>query len=278
MWEKIKEAGLLFWAHARQKGETWFAFGISLVLLFLALRFMAKPRNVQIFSHIVSRAGQSWRATVCRPGSVLGAMMRPGEGFCRNRCAPKEVSARWCDSELYDQAVSEDGMIVYVAQGGCEVAAMNCTDAPGCPARAWACMAECAPDPHREITENGCDCEGNWSSLDGKCVCRHPFVERGGRCISFQNKDCRYDREIWPSFVACYAPGSRVEIYWDGALVHECQGACFTSLCTTKESRAFGNYLYSRGAYQDKISIEGRRIESAFSGIGGFYEVCRIEL
>jgi|GEM_PF-3727284 len=273
----IKKFMLLILRHFRRKGETWFIFGISFVLVVMALRFMVKPRNAQIFSHIMARTGQMWRATVCRPGSVLGALVRPGEGFCRNRCASKESSARWCDPDRYDQAVSEDGMIVYVAPGGCEVAAMNCRDSQSCLDESWACMAECAPDPHREITDEGCGCEGNWSPLDGRCVCRHPFVEQDGHCSALHDKDCRYDRDLWPSFVACYAPGSRVEIYWDGDLVHECQGACFTSFCTTKELRAFGQYVYSRGAYREKISVDGRRLESAFSGIGGFYEVCRAQ-
>ena len=193
-------------------------------------------------------------------------------------CGKKDDIAVWCDAFSYDQNVPREGMVVYVADGGCEVAAMNCTSPDQCPQDAWTCMAQCPADPHMMITGSGCECEGNWRFRDGRCVCDIPFFVKNGKCVSLVNKECKYDRDVFASFVSCYAPLNHVEIYWQGQQVHECRGACFTAFCITKESKKAGDYLYFRGGFRDKIPVDQRTTASAYSGIGGFYEVCRARM
>lgn len=199
------------------------------------------------------------------------------KGFCKNNCAPKGQGAFWCDSETFNDNVSKDHMITYVGEGGCSVASLQC-DSQNCPADGWTCMAECEPDPHRIVTEDGCKCSGNWSVYEKKCICRAPFIERGDACIAPSTRQCYYSGSYPETFFACVAPTQEVQVFWKGKRIFNCKGSCYFSLCVASNYKALGNYWYSRGSFQEVIEAKRGRLRSSFDAMGGYYSVCRMPM
>jgi len=247
---------------------------ISIGFLILCFYF-AVPVMINVSNSIKKQSLRMWKGIVCKPNAYLfGA----SEDFCRNKCAEKDVAAAWCGKDTYDTGVSDDGRIVYVAEGGCVVAAMSCGSSVECQEEALTCLAECSSDPHRVVTEKGCDCEGNWAPIQDKCECKMPFVLRSGECIPLAEKECLYDQEGATTYFACIEPSRTAEIYWEGQMVYGCTGSCYTSACTAKENIQVNDFWYSRGNFKEKLSLPKGRLEAAFSNIGGIYETCRVRM
>lgn len=214
-------------------------------------------------------AGALYREIVC------GLFLGKEHEFCRNHCGPKGEGAFWCDPQNYDNNVLHRGMISFVAEGGCRVAAAKCAGTDDCPAKAWTCLAECYPDPHRFVSEAGCGCEGNWTPQGKECVCKYPNYLKGGECLVSPDADCYYDAGNTPTFFACIAPTQEVQIYWQGKSIHKCQGACYTSLCVANESiRVGGRFWYVRGSLQEAMAAQGDTRSRVLGPMGGYYQVC----
>lgn len=242
-----------------------------IVIVFIAGWNIILSKRPSLIQEIKRGTGWAWKGIVCGVGSEE----KRKSDFCRKHCGPKDKIARWCDAKTYDENVPRDGMITYVAPGGCMITASYCAEPDNCPQDAWTCVAECPPALHRAITESGCGCEGNWSPQEDECVCRAPFILEDERCVPSPVRECHYNRGYAGNYVACIAPVSDVEIYWEGRLVHRCTGSCFTMLCVVNDTIVIGDYWFSRGAFREVIPAQRGNIRSLAVGMGGFYEVCR---
>ena len=250
-----------------------FFYGITaaivLVMVLIVLRLITPP--VKTAAHVVVKySRQLWKEIVCEPGS--------DKDFCRNKCGQRDPAAEWCDCQQHSLNVPVDGMISYVAEGGCAIAAITCADDEKCLTEAWTCMAECSPDPNRVITKKGCECQGNWTPYEKQCVCRDPFIMKNGECVPVPKRECDNDVEESGSLFECTAPLQEVKIFWRGKYVYGCQGSCYSLLCVSNDSIPMDDYRYYRGKFYDVIPAERGNLKSYFPAMGGYYGVCRVPL
>ncbi|MEW5895362.1 MAG: hypothetical protein AB1650_06370 [Candidatus Omnitrophota bacterium] len=225
---------------------------------------------------IKKEARRLWKEMACAPNSALNHIVKPDADFCRNKCGEKDPAAEWCNASG-NAGVPVDGMISYVAEGGCAVAAAGCYEEK-CRDESLACVAECPPHPRRVITKDGCECEGNWTPYGKECVCRDPYIIKDGECISIHDRECDNNIQETQSVFECHAPLQEVRVFWRGTPILECQGYCYSLFCVSNDSVPVGDFRYFRGKFYDIIPAEKGGFKSYVPSMGGYYGVCRAPL